>query len=281
MKKQLLSIGLSLAVLGGSAVTALPANASTSPTTKTVTQYTAKQKAQAEIVKLEKENKVLKERQKFLDLEIADNGKTAFTDNDLRAIMAHSKMKSAERFITSNKCELDATNKMISSINTAVKKKELSKKSADRHIYVLKFKTSDSKTKIDRSMKIYKSESVIAKKYEKLGVSWKIQRPIYDKFDYMNHKSKKDCLSTQYRVFTSIGNSSNMSAKDYKTMKAISDSYAKNVSGSVVQKKLSNEQKKLIESQRSHNKLVYKKMNDLSKKIASNNAEIAKLKLVK
>lgn len=278
MKKQLLSIGLSLAVLGGSAVTVMPANATTTPTVKTVTQQTPKQKAQAQIQKLEKENKSFEEQLRFIDLQKADNTKKLFTDNDFKSTRSYNSMKSAQREKTLIKCEVDATNKMISTLYTSAKKKEISKSSADQYAKALKFTIKDSKTKTDRATKIEQKESVIAMKYEKLGISWKIQRPIYEKFDLRKLDTKERCLKSQYKVYTRMGNGN---TKDGRKVQVIGSKLSKQVYNSAIQKKLSTEVNNLLVAQRAHNKIVNEKMSAVNTKIRNNNLQIAKLKLVK
>lgn len=281
MKKKLLSIGLSLAVLGGSAVTAMPANAAlTTPSEKVSSQSTSKQQAQTQIKELEKVNASSKEMLKTLDLQIANGTKVYSTTNDRLAISHYMNAYTAKRRMTSEQCTLDAMAKVTRELNNGVAKKQVSKNHANKIINGFTNQVKDSKKKVNRYANTIVSETNISKKYEKLGTTWKIQKPIYEKFDSQKISDKKWCFTSQNIIYKHIDIKAS-NDKDSKAVKVIASKLSNQVSGHTVQKRLSDELKKITHSKHSHNEVINMVKKMVLDSINKNNQKIAKLKLVK
>lgn len=279
MKKKLLSIGLSLAVLGGSAVTAMPANAatSTSKTTNTVT----KQKAQKEITQLQTANKKLEEQLKFLELNRADTRSNISNKNDKIAVDTYFKYRSEKRTADYEKCKVDAIKQITKKVNAQVSKGKISKSYANGIAENYKSELSRAQKNADKATAQYKSDLVISKHFEALGKTWKIERPVHEKFDERKISDKKNCLNNESNTYRRL-TSTNLkgSAKDKSAVKAIADDYKKN-QYRTTQYNIQKESYDLHYAMRSHNFIINNQENTVKAKISANKKKIAQLQSVK
>lgn len=275
MKKQLLSIGLSLAVLGGSAVTAIPAVAST--TNNTVT----KQQAQKQITQLQASNKKLEERLKLLVLYRADTMYNVTDKNDKIAVNAYFKYSSAKRSADYATCEVNAIKQVTKKINDQVSKGNISKSYAKQIAEKQKSSLSRAQNNVIRHTGEYKSHFIIAKYHEGLGKTWKIERPFHEHFDKRKITNKENCLQLESRTYGKLKNESlKGSSKDKSSVKSIVDNYRKGQYIST-KNKIQNEKTALFHQTHAQNAFVKANERIVKDQISLNDKKIEQLKRVK
>lgn len=260
-------------------MTAMPANAatSTSKTTNTVT----KQKAQKEITQLQTANKKLEEQLKFLELNRADTRSNISNKNDKIAVDTYFKYRSKKRTADYEKCKVNAIKQITKKVNAQVSKGKISKSYANKIAENYKSELSRAQKNADKATAQYKSDLVISKHFEALGKTWKIERPVHEKFDERKISDKKNCLNNESNTYRRL-TSTNLkgSAKDKSAVKVIADDYKKN-QYRTTQYNIQKESYDLHYAMRSHNFIINNQENTVKVKISANKKKIAQLQSVK